>query len=242
MRAAVLALACLALTGCETTQEKSAKLERAALANQHGPGRGAQRLTITRASSVIKVVSSAIVHSSEGTAAAVVLRNDSATAQSSVPLAITAHDATGAAVYTNTAGGQAASLVSAALVPAHGELTWVDDQVQASSTPTSVTAEAGEGKPARGAAPKVLVASYHLGEEPGGLPVLQGTVANRSSLAQSELAIYAVASAAGRVQAAGRAVLSSIAAGASASFQIFLIGTVPHGAHITIDAPPTVLG
>jgi hypothetical protein len=241
MRAAVLALACLALSGCESTQEKSARLEKAALANQHGPGARAKQLTITRPSAVIKVVSSSLVHSSEGMAAVVVLRNGSATAQSDVPIAITAHGAGGGAVYTNTSGGQAASLVSAALVPAHGELTWVDDQVQASSTPTAVTAEVGEGKPVKGAAPKVAVSSYHLGEEPGGLPVLQGTLANRSSLAQSELAIYAVASAGGRVQAAGRAVLPSLATGASASFQIFLIGTVPHGAHITLDAPPTVL-
>lgn len=242
MRAAVLALACLALTGCETTQEKSAKLERLALAGQHGPGRGSQGLTIKRASRIIKVVSSAVVHSAEGTAVVVVLRNDSATAQSVVPLAITAHDAAGAAVYTNTSGGQATSLVSAALVPAHGQLTWVDDQIQAGSTPTSVTAEVGEGKPAKGAAPKVLVTSYHLSEEPGGLPVLQGTVVNHSLLGQNELAIYGVATSGGRVQAAGRAVLASILAGASASFRIFLIGTVPHGARITIDAPPTVLG
>ncbi len=240
--AALLAFACLALSGCETTQEKSAKLEKAALANQHGPGPGAQGLKITRPSSVIMIVSSAIVHSSEGTAAVVVLRNDSSTAQSKVPLALTVRGAGGAAVYTNTSAGQAASLVSAAFVPAHGELTWVDDQVQASSTPATVTAEAGEGKPSHGSAPKIVVSSYHLGEEPGGLPVLQGTISNRSSLAQTELPVYAVATAAGHVEAAGRAVLPSLAAGASASFQIFLIGSVPHGAKLTLDAPPTILG
>jgi hypothetical protein len=242
MRWAALAFACLALTGCETTQEKSAKLERAALATQRAEPARSAGLKIARPSRVIKVVSTAIVANSEGAAAVVVLRNDSATAQTQVPLAITVRGNGGSTVYTNTAPGLAPTLTAVALVPAHGQATWIDDQVQAASTPTSVTAQVGEGKPAHGAPPQIAIASSQLGEEPGGIPVLKGTVVNRSTLAQRELAVYSVLSVAGRVKAAGRAVLASLAPGASSPFAIYLIGSAPHGAHLELTVPPTVTG
>ncbi len=237
-----LALACLALTGCETTQEKSAKLERAALARQRNAPPGAAGLKITRASSTVKVASTAVLHSSEGTAVVVVLRNISRTAEHQVPLEITVHGAGGAIAYANTSPGLSPSLASAAFIPAHGEAVWVDDQVQASSTPASVTAEAGDGKLLNGAAPRVVVGAGHLAEEPGGAAVVQGTVSNRSAIAQKELVVYAIASSGTRVTGAGRAVLSSLGAGASSSFQIFLVGSAPHGARLRLEAPPTTFG
>jgi hypothetical protein len=136
VRRAALALVALALTGCETTAEKSARLERQA--KLAGNGSLAQKgLSITRASSVVSVVSTAVVHSSEGAVAVVTLRNSSAHALRTVPIAIAVTDPGGRTLFQNDAPGLQASLVSVASLPAHGVLTWVDDQVPANGAPAA---------------------------------------------------------------------------------------------------------
>ncbi len=238
---AALALAGLALAGCETTQEKSARLERAALQARKNAPLGANGLKITTPSRTIKIVSAAVVHGAEGTAAVVTLRNSGPSGQREVPLAITVRGAGGATVYTNTTPGLAASLVSAAYVPARGEASWVDDQIQTSSPARSVSGEVGEGKSTTRRIPEVSVDSQRLGEE-GGIPTVQGAVSNRSQTAQKQLVVTAIATSSGRVTGAGRAVLNEVAPAASAQFQIFLVGTAPHGAHLAVATAPSTFG
>jgi hypothetical protein len=67
---------------------------------------------------------------------------------------------------------------------------------------------------------------------------VEGTLTNGSGTAQSELVIYAVAKRGSRVVAAGRAVLASVAAGASVPFQVFFVGN-PQGALLQLGAPTT---
>ena len=135
---AALALLC---SGCETTAEKSAKLEKAAkrqtLAKQQG-------LTITRESAVIKVLDTALVHGKEASAAVVTLHSSSPRALSDVPISLTLKDAHGATVYSNGTPGLAKTLTSIALIPAHGKVVWIDDQIQA-PTASAVAVRIGEG-------------------------------------------------------------------------------------------------
>jgi hypothetical protein len=228
----VLGLVCLALTGCETTQEKSAKLERA----HHKSAVAAQGLTISQASPTIKVLSASAVHTSEGTAAAVTVTN-SGSARREVPLLIYIRQAGGSPI-SNSEPGLAHSLTSIAYVPSHGKAVWVDDQLTLTGKPGAATAKIGEGKPATGAAPKITLGSHKLEKEPGG-EVLSGTVTDGSSVAQHELVVYATATRDGRTIAAGRAVIASLAAGATSKFQIFLIGASAAGAQLTLSAPPS---
>ena len=93
MRLAALALAALALTACESNQERSAKLEKA---DKHQEREAVQRrqlaqraLQITHPSTRVKVIATAVVHSSEGAAAIVSLRNDSRASLRDVPIRIT---------------------------------------------------------------------------------------------------------------------------------------------------------
>jgi hypothetical protein len=235
--AALLLLAALALTGCETTAEKSAKLEKQAkrvtLVKQKG-------LSITRQSTVIKVLETGVVHDTEGAAAVVSLRNTGPRALSDVPIAIAIRSADGASVYTNSTPGLSRTLVSVALVPAHAELTWIDDQIQTASA-DSASARVGEGPAVSGALPKISLAGVHPHEEAANGTTAEGTVTNHSSVAQQELVIYAVARRGRTVVAAGRAVLASLPAGATAPFQIFFIGE-PRGARLQLSVPPTTLG
>jgi hypothetical protein len=230
---AALALA-LACSGCETTAQKSAKLEktakRVALARQTG-------LSITRQSTVVKATGVSLVRDSEGSAAIVTLRNPSARALRHVPIAISLKDAHGASVYSNSTPGLATTLTSLALLPAHGEVTWIDDQIT-TLTAKSASARIGEGETVNGTPPQLLVQGTHLAEDPNGGTDAEGTVTNASHTEQRELVLYAVARRAGRLVAAGRAVLTSLPAGSSAPFQIFFIGD-PKGAQLQLSAPPT---
>jgi hypothetical protein len=245
VRWAALALAALALTGCETTAEKSAKLEKVALQKERENAKARalahQALSIAHISSKVLVGASTVLHTSEGAAAVVTLRNIAPTALRDVPIQIAVKSASGSTVYANNTPGLGAGLTSAPLVPAHGAFTWIDDQVQASATPASVTARVGEGVRVAGHTPRLSIVGTHLGEASGGDPSLEGTLVNHSSVAQEELVIYAVARKGAAVVAAGRAIVQSATPGSSTRFQLFFVGD-PQGARLEVLAPPTTFG
>jgi hypothetical protein len=233
---AVAVTLALALTGCESTQEESARLERTA----HHTRVVERVLSIAKASADITVLSATLVRGSEGAAAVVTLRNDSARALREVPIAITVRNAQGGTVFQNNAPGLEAALTTVGSLPAHGEATWVDDQIPASGDPVSVTALAGEAPFVSGALPQIEVAGVHPSEESGSATAA-GTVHNRSSVTQRALVVYIVTRHQGRIVAAGRAILPEVAPGATAPFQAFLVGA-PSGATLQVEAPATTFG
>jgi hypothetical protein len=228
--------ALVALGGCESSQEKSAKLEREAkLAVRNAP----KGLAIARSSRRVRATSTAIVTGSEGAAVLVTLRNSSAAAERELPIAITVRNAAGAEVYTNTTPGTTHQLTTVPLVPAHGSLVWIDDQVSASAaTARTVTALVGEGTPAHGAAPRITVTAAHIVTDPSNGVGGEATVTNHSDVEQRELVVFATALRGGRVVAAGRSVVPQLAAHGSASVQVFFVGS-PVGAQLQLSAPAT---
>jgi hypothetical protein len=236
--ALVLVLGAVSLAGCETTAEKSAKLEK--VAKRIAPAQQ-QGLSIEHVSKIVKVQSATLVHGTEGTAVVLRLHNSSAKAIREVPISISLKDAHGATVYTNATPGLAKTLTSLALLPAHGDGVWIDDQIPGTSA-KSLTTKVGEGATVSGATPRLTISETQLTKDPSGAATVEGTIKNSSSTAQSELIVYALASDGGHVVvAAGRAVLASLAPGASAPFQAFFVGN-PAGAHLQLSAPPTALG
>ena len=231
----------VALTGCETTAEQSAKLERAAkLQKAEHPTVAASGLSIKHASAQVKVVNATLVHNSEGAAAAVTLDNVSSNTLRSVPLAITVKDADGRTVFQNNAPGLEAALTSLASLPAHRLATWVDDQIPSTGEPASVSAVVGAAPVASGPQPQVAVQGLRPSEESGSAGAT-GTVQNRSKIAQRSLVVFVLARHAGKIVGAGRAVLPAVAPGSSAAFQVFLVGEA-HGATLEASAPPTTFG
>jgi hypothetical protein len=234
-----LVLLALALGGCETTAEESAKLERKAkLEKAEHPTIAAKGLSITRASSQVKVLNATVVHSSEGTAAAVTVRNLTPHTLRSVPIAVTVKDAHGRTLFQNNSPGLEAALTSLASLPAHGVATWVDDQISASGEPpASVSALVGDAPTASGPQPKLEVAGLHSSEESdsGGAA---GTVHNHSRVAERALVVYVLARRAGKIVGAGRAVLPVVPPGGSAPFQAYLVGSST-GATLAASAPAT---
>jgi hypothetical protein len=233
-----LALVAFALSGCESSQEKSAKLERQA--KLHPVAAQTPGLSIARTSRDVKVLSATVLGGSEGDAVVVKLENTSSHALANVPLQITVRDSAGASVYTNTAAGLGHTLISAPLLGPHGQLVWVDDQVQASGrTAASVTARAWEAPSASGALPRISVHAVKPFEDQVNGVGAEGEVVNGSQITQKELVVYAVASKGGRIVAAGRAILPQAPPGAT-RFQVFFVGE-PKGASLQVAAPPTTL-
>ncbi len=223
----------MVLSGCESSQERSAELAREA---KHSPGSAEHGLTIARASTQIKVLGTQIVDSAEGAAALVNLRNTSSHALRDVPLAITVKDASGAALYRNDAPGLEAALTSVALLAPGERFTWIDDQVQAAGTPASVSAEAGEAQTVTGPTPHIRLSGVRATEAPEA--GVAGTVKNESSVAQRGLVVYGLARRGAKIVAAGRAVLTEVPAHGSSPFQVLFIGSA-QGAKVEAVAPPT---
>ncbi len=232
--ALALTLLALGLSGCETTAEESAKLEKSAkhvtLAHKG--------LAITRASKQVKVLEATVIHGSEGTAVAVTLHNISPRPLHSVPIAITVADAAGRTLFRNDAPGLEAGLTSIALLPADGDATWIDDQVPSAGGPAKVSVVVGEAPVASVTPPRIEVSGLRAGSEAG--EPATGTARNRSDVAQQKLVVYVLARRAGRIVAAGRAIVPALSAGGAASFQAFLVGD-PSGGALQASAPPTTL-
>jgi hypothetical protein len=169
----------------------------------------------------------------------VTVRNSSSHTLSAVPIAITVKSTHGQTLYQNNAPGLEAGLTLLSSLPAHGSVTWVDDQVPRLDEPASVSALVGEAAVASGPRPRIEVAGVHLAEASTG--EVAGAVHNRSNGTQQHLVVYVVARRAGTIVAAGRAVLAEVAAGASVPFQAFLVGATT-GASLQAEAPATSFG
>jgi hypothetical protein len=237
VRWAALAVIAIALCGCETTAETSARLERDA--KRHAAS-GASRtgVSITHTSTKLKVVQTAMLQGRERAAAVVTVRNSSPEPLRAIPIAVTVKDARGSALYTNSAPGLTPSLVSVPYVRAHAQVTWVDDQVTGAGRAAGVSARVGEGTRAGGRLPALGIREAHLAEDPANGPSEEGTLANESHTAQQELVIYAVARQGQKIVAAGRAVVPEAAAASATPFQIFFVGD-PRGAQVQLTALPS---
>jgi hypothetical protein len=235
--ATALVLLALTLTGCENNIERSARLAKLA----HHPAPTQTGLVITRESPNVKVLATAVLHDENGTAGVVTLRNDSSKPLRDVPVAIVLHNPSGETLYQNNAPGLSAALVSAPLLMPGQRFDWIDDQIQAQGALGTLSVRVGEAPVASGELPQLSVHGVHLSEESASGPSAEGTAVNHSAVAQRELVVFAVGRRGGRIVAAGRAVLPSVPAHSSTSFQVFFIGS-PKGAQLQLSIPPTTLG
>jgi hypothetical protein len=227
--AALGALAVLALCGCETTQELSAKIGR-----RLGHQRAAPGTTSTGARNrAVRVDATALIPGNPA-AVAVRLTNSSATAQTAIPVSLDVLDAKGASVYRNDVKGIEPSLQSLALLPPHASAWFVDDQVLSSGpAPSAVRVEVGAATaPPRTAAAVTTSRVRASTGFPG--PHVNATLRNGSSKALRNVTVYAVTVKGGRPVGAGRALVASLAASGSATVTIPIVGSVSATIALTI--------
>ncbi|HEX4033941.1 MAG TPA: hypothetical protein VHX66_05815 [Solirubrobacteraceae bacterium] len=232
---ALAAAAALLASGCETTQELSARIGRS-LGHQSAV---AATLKLGAANRQVRVLRSVLLGAAGQSAVAVELSNPAAHAQAAFPVLIAVKNAGGETVYRNDSGGIEPSLQHLALLPAHSTGWWVDNEVLATA-PTSVSVAVGASAAAAPSAPPVIATGAVSASASFPGPHVSATVSNRSAIAQRQLAVYVVILHGKSVVGAGRAIVTALGAHASTNVVIPVIGSVD-GHTISLTAAPEQL-
>jgi hypothetical protein len=236
--AIALAGVALVVGGCESTQDKSAKI-----GAELGPVEQEKGLKITKESKDVEVVSTDLLTDPNGSAVVVRLRNRSNQDLVGVPIAIDVLDAKGKSVYTNGIPGIEPALAAVPFVPARGEVEWVHDQILAAGVPAKVEVRVGAGgEPFKGEQPQITVSEPKLEGDPYSGLLAGGDVEYRSGEDLERLLLYAVATKDGEVVAAGRGAIEPLKPKPKPfSYNIYFIGD-PSGAELEITRFPTLPG
>jgi hypothetical protein len=234
-----LALAAAGLTGCQSTQDRSAELE-----EEGGMTLlAASGLKIEKESSEVKVVSTDLLTDPNGSAVVIGLHNSSQRNLVNVPILIDVLDAKGKSVYSNDIPGIEPALASVPYIPAGGEVEWVNDQVLAAHRPSSVKVKVGAGSDSYGGpVPDIDVSAPKLQGDPVSGIEATGDVVNRSGEEQGRLLLYVIAREGGEVVAAGRGAIEHLKATTKPRhYDVFFIGD-PSGAGLDLAQFPTLPG
>ncbi len=240
MRRALAVAGCgvltVGITACESTEQESAKLARENKQTVAGPA----SLKLGAVNHSVRVADVTLLSNAGRTAVAVRLTGTSTSAQLRVPLLVTVTGSGGKQLYSNDTGGLEPSLQRiGVLLPGRPEW-WVDDQVLTSKTPTGAQVRVGTGTSAAAAGIPALTTSGVALSSSAGSEVVNGGVVNRSSRTLNKVAVFAVYVRAGKVVAAGRAVIEQLPGGSTAPvpFEIFLVGN-PAGGTLELTVVPT---
>jgi hypothetical protein len=223
------------VSACQSTEQESAKIGREGQKLLAGPG----ALKLGALNRGVRVSDVTLLSREGRTAVAARLTNTTARPQVDLPVLVTVRDRDAKVLYSNDTGGLEDSLQRMAVLEGHQSSWWVDDQVLSARPAGRVQVRVGTGPHVRsgraGSAPSIGPSKV---SSQAGLSVLAATVTNRSSSAESKVAVFAVGSRAGKVVAGGRALIGLLAPHASAAVQVFLVGD-PAGAKFELSAVPS---
>lgn len=230
----VLSIAAVALAGCETTMEKSARLEvsGADLAQIETVKLGATNRDI-------EVLDKTILTDQYGTAVIVRVKNTGPQPQVDVPIQMDIKDPKGKSVFKNDTEGLEDGLLNIQVIESGQETWWVHDQVFPNGKAASVDVTIGKSEaPVPASVPEISVTEPEINSDPVSGIEVQGKVTNESGVEQTDLLLYAVATKGGRVVAAGRGLVPKLKTGPKGEpYNIFFIGD-PKGADIEVFATP----
>jgi hypothetical protein len=211
----------LALTGCQTTQDRSAAL-RSRAAAVDGPG----RVKIGRPEAGVRVLAKHELRAKDRAAVVVELRNTTGTALRRVPVSLRIV-VSGEEQYANDRDGADELLLRVPLLPARGRVAWVNADLPAIPPGARLTATLGsaKGRAGRGAKPLRITGLRRDPEDTGESGVaVAGVVHNDSRQTQTEVPVYLTVRRGTRTVAAGTSRISSLGPRASARFEAFLVG------------------
>jgi hypothetical protein len=229
------AVAAALLAGCTTTQQKSARAK--VVANRLLAAR--KPLVVRHANPDVVVVRSVLVRGGRDAAVLVRLRNRSSHVVEDLPINVGLRVPRRRTVWLNRRGGGDYLRTHVAAIPARDDATWILTVGRRAPARARVLARVGvqpAGEPRPVSNTPALRASAHGVSRHAVL----ADVANRSAIPQYGLGVYAYATRAGRVVAAGRAVVKHLGTGGRESLRIPLVGR-PHGAVVTLALAPTTL-
>lgn len=225
------------LAGCETTQDKAAKLQAEGEANAASQ----VPLTIPKPDKSIKVLDTTLLNDQNGDAIVVRLKNESKQVVVNAPILVDLIGAGGKSLGKNDAPGIDLSLNHVPLIRPGETVDWVNDQLTPVSEPKSAKVTVGPPPepPPKGALPQLDISRGKLTTDPSGVEA-SGDIANKSKIDQLTLSVYVVAREGNRILAAGRGVIKKLKVGKPSPYNVFFIGD-PKGGQLTVTAPPTTL-
>jgi hypothetical protein len=225
----------LAISACQSSYAKNDELKKEGatiLKEEEG-------LNVTKTSSTVEVLNTAVLSDVNGAAVVVTLKNTSSQALRDVPIEINVKDAKGKSVFQNTDPGLEPSLTSVPVMQPGETVDWVHDQILATGKPASVDVKVGvtqETVPPN--APQLEPTEPKLKVDPVSGIQVEGKVINNSSVQQIKVTLFAVARKGNQIVAAGRGGIKTIKANGDRAYHIFFIGN-PEGAQVTVTAPPS---
>lgn len=234
---ALVAAAGLAVTGCQSTQDK-AKIVQAEAAERIA---SQVPLAIPKPTKDVTVVDTTVLSDENGGAVAVEVKNNTKEMLLGLPILVDVRDANGKRLFINDAFGTEFALNHIPLMKPGETVVWVNDQILTSGEPKTVKVTVGAATvPVPAQLPEIVVGQPRLRPDPSGI-LAQGTATNQSQIDQKDLVMFAVAKRGGTIVAAGRGGFKNLKADKTAPYNIYFIGD-PSGADVEITAPPSVFG
>jgi hypothetical protein len=223
----------LIAAGCESTQEKSARI-----AAELGPVKQEKGLEIDKESRDVEVVSTTVLSDPNGAAVVVRLRNESDQDLTDVPIAIDVLDSKGKSIFKNDVPGIEPALTSMPLLRAGSEADWVHNQILAAGKPADVKVEVGNSSTTLDAEPPdIEVSGAELAKDPVSGIEATGSAVNNTDERQERLLLFCVARSGNEVVAAGRGAIDHLGPGRDLDYHVFFIGD-PTGAELEVTSFP----
>lgn len=230
-------LAATLLAGCETTAQKSARIEkqnRSKIANDKG-------VVVTKSDPKVSASKPVVLTDDYGQAAVVELRSKDRRAIQRPPVQLVVKDAKGEKAFQNDTPGLDPALTSVAVLPAGATGYFIYDQLDVEGKRLKSRAKVGAGKrlAASTKLPRFSITGLEFESDAEGYTIT-GKVANKSKIDQRRLVLYGIGKRGGEIVSAGTAQLERLNAGKRAGFQMFFIGD-PRGLKIRFFVPPTAV-
>ncbi len=227
----------LAITaaGCESTEQESSRIGR----EGERQAAASSGIVLGAPNHSVSVTQVTVVHGGGRAAVAARISSDAAYAQSALPLLLSVEGKAGRQLYSNAIPGLDPSLQHLGRLGARSATWWVDDQVLTSEAPSSVSLKVGSGRRASANAGALTAAGVRLAGSGAGETVA-GEIVSGGGRMRRRVAVFAVALKNGRVVAAGRTIVRSLAgrSGARVPFSALLVGSAA-GAKLEVDAVPS---
>jgi hypothetical protein len=217
----LVALAALALAGCESSFEKADKIRAAA-----GEAAKAESVQVEQAAGV-EAETLAVIPSADGLMAAVVIRITAKGAGGALlwaPIEVRLLDAAGAEVGTNNTPGADPTLVHLPSLLDGGETLYVNDQIAVTGEPVTAEVVIGGTPVAATVAKRLEIANPTVTEDPSFGTTWTATVTNRTAVRQEQVIVQALLRDGETVVGAGISIVAGLDPGASADVTGFFTG------------------
>jgi len=226
-------------SGCESTQDKAARVQKENAAKQKI---AAQPLTVAKIDRRIKISGITVLRGKDTNAVVVTVVNTSSKPIADIPIAVKVLSGAGKVVTTNTEPGTDHWLNHIPLVRPGQTFYWVNDQFEPLPSARKASVRIGSGVVVPKPYPDAKLIKTSIFEDPVSGAAFTGKAKGNAPVIQERLVVFSVGRQGGRIVSAGRGVLEKLLpnGGKPAGFTIFYVGASPKSVSLSNQAPPVL--